>query len=71
MIDDEHISSILFRLFNLLDGLDAGGKPLTFIYGSKNKLLSLKCWLIVLEVYGSHMPDENFDITSNFRDNAI
>lgn len=71
MIDDEHISSILFQLFHLIDNLDAGGKPLTFIHGSKNKLMALKCWLIVLEVYGSHTADENFELSANFRDNAI
>jgi hypothetical protein len=68
MIDDEHISSILFRLFNIIDNIDAGGKPLSYIYGSKRPLLSTKCWLIVLEVYGSHCVTEE---TTSYRTNSI
>jgi hypothetical protein len=76
MIDDEHISGILFRLYHILDGIDAGGKPLTYIYGSKKPLLSTKCWLIVLEVYGSHCVEESeSEMTTgqqpNYRANSI
>jgi hypothetical protein len=71
MIDDEHISGMLFRVYNIIDGLDAGGKPLSYVANSKKQTLCLKCWLIVLEVYGSYNFDTYDDQTITYRANSL
>jgi hypothetical protein len=58
--DDESLLATIYRLYGVLDELDAGGKPLTSVYAGKDtkKALSraklvLQMWLIVLDVWGS------------------
>ena len=61
-IDEETINSLLFRVFNVLDGLDAGGKALSGVGVDRNALLSMKLWIMVLDIWGSFLPLEPTDI---------
>ena len=47
--------SILFKLCNILDELDAGGKLLSYLYNHKKGqgLQALSSWLMVFDTYGS------------------
>ena len=58
--EDEALLATIYRLYGVLDDLDAGGKPLTSVYAGKTSKkalnrakLSLQMWLIVLDVWGS------------------
>jgi hypothetical protein len=70
-VDDEHLSTIICQVFNIIDSLDAGGKPLSAIYQNKRNLLSTKCWLIILEVYGSYLAGPLDDTETDHREVAI
>lgn len=60
--EDESVNQLLFKIFNVLDNLDAGGKPLSTVPMNKNKELSLKLWLMVLDIWGSFLPIEPSEI---------
>ena len=60
-VEDESLLATIYRLYGVLDELDAGGKPLTGIYSGKDSpknlsksKLALQMWLIVLDVWGSY-----------------
>ena len=69
VMEDDHLSNTLSRVFGVLDTLDAGGSSLTNIYGMKNQALSLKMWVIVLDIWGSFYPLEPDELHSS-RTNA-
>lgn len=60
--DDDAISEVLHRIFNVIDGIDAGGKTLSAVGMDSNSDLSLKLWLMVLDVWGSFYPIEPEEI---------
>lgn len=55
-LDEELVSNLLYNLFNVLDNLDAAGKVLSTVYSEKYCELSLKVWVISLDVWGSYYP---------------
>jgi len=48
------VVNILFALCNILDELDAGGKPLSYLVDTDkaDSISALSSWIAVLEVYG-------------------
>ncbi|OMJ78947.1 hypothetical protein SteCoe_21119 [Stentor coeruleus] len=60
--DDEIVNNLLCQVFTVLDNLDAGGKLLSSVLVDKNKELSMKLWLMVLDVWGSFLPVEPAEI---------
>jgi len=64
VMEDDHLSNTLSRVFALLEDLDAGGSSLTNIYGMKNPTLALKMWIIVLDIWGSFYPLDPSDLHS-------
>lgn len=57
-LDDEALTTFLFRVANSVYSLDAGGKPLKMLhYSHKPKQIkqALKSWILVLEVWGSYL----------------
>ena len=69
-IEDDTVNSLLFRIYTVLDSIDAGGKPLSSISLEKNSLLSLKLWIMVLDIWGSYLPIESININLT-RINAV
>lgn len=61
-VEDENINSILHRLFAIIDGIDAGGKPLSAVGMETDPLLAVKLWLMVIDVWGSFYPLEPSEI---------
>jgi len=55
----------------VIDGIDAGGKPLSFIYSGKNPKLSLKIWLITLDVWGTYYPLAAEDIENHCSNSLV
>lgn len=62
--DDEVITSLLHKVFGILDGVDSGGKTLTSMYMEKEKLLSIKLWIMVLDIWGTFYPIDPGEINS-------
>ena len=62
VMEDDHLSSTLSRVFAVLEDLDAGGSSLTNIYGMKTPELALKMWIIVLDIWGSFYPLDTVDL---------
>ena len=53
-IDDEKVSNMLYGLWNILDDIDAGGKPLSYMVDTDkgDAVAAIGAWIAVLEVYG-------------------
>lgn len=60
--DEECINGLMHRIFTVIDGIDAGGKPLSAVGMENNPELALKLWLMVLDVWGSFYPIEPTEI---------
>lgn len=54
--EDVTLYNIGIRVHNMLENLDAGGKPLLYVIKDKNSLKSMKIWVMCLEVWGSVLP---------------
>ena len=54
--EEDMVKNLLQRVFTVFDSLDAGGKPLSLVYSGKQKMESLKQWIICLDVWGCYLP---------------
>jgi hypothetical protein len=61
-VEDESVNSLLHRVFAIVDGIDSGGKPLSAVGMDSDPFLSVKLWLMVLDVWGSFYPLEPSEI---------
>lgn len=61
---EETVNALLFRVFNILDSFDAGGKLLSGISIENDGMLSIKLWIMVLDIWGCFLPMDPSDINS-------
>ena len=64
VLDEETINALLYRIFGVLDGIDAGGKCLSNVFMDADKMTSLKLWIMVLDIWGSFFPIESIDLNT-------
>ena len=54
--DDDNVASIVYRAFDVIDQIDAGGKKLISVYKGKRPVYELHVWILTLDVFGSCLP---------------